>query len=140
MGQMRALVLLGLVAACSDHTAPSIRMLQYTPNAGFVFSDTMVNGTFLYSDPDQDISQWVYELSDPNAQLITRSPPNPVESVSQGITGTVNFMMPLTKDQATLTGIYHFTIWLVDLTALESNHLAGELRIAQPAPYGPGNP
>ena len=140
MGAMRALVLLGLLAGCSDRNPPSIRMLAYTPNAGFVGEETMINGTFLYSDPDQDIAQWVVELSDPNGQLVTRTPPNPVDGASQGITGTVNFMMTLGADTTTLTGIYHFTVWLVDLTALESNHLQGEVRIAQNAPYGPGNP
>jgi hypothetical protein len=139
---MRALVLLGLLAGCSDLNPPAIRMLEYTPNAGFVGLDTMINGTFLYSDPDQNISQWVVELSDPNGNLVGRSPPNPVSGTTQGITGTVDFMMTLGAATTTLTGIYHFSVWLVDLTALESNHLQGQIRIAQtpPAPYGPGNP
>ena len=112
-------------------------MLEYTPNAGFANEDTMINGSFLYSDADQDVSQWVVELSDPNGNLVVRSPPEPGQSVSQGITGTANFTIDFTPS---VTGIYHFTTWLVDLTALESNHLSGEIRVANDAPYGPGNP
>jgi hypothetical protein len=114
-------------------------MLQYSPNAGFVNEDNMISGTVLYSDSDSDVSQGVIELADPDGQLVIRTEPIPVTGVA-GITGTANFSLDLKAVQITKTGIYHFSVWLVDLTAMESNHLGGELRMATRAPYGPGNP
>lgn len=134
---MRSLALLALLFGGCGPEPPSIRMLAYTPNAGFVAPDeTMINGSFLYSDPDQDVSQWVAELSDPNNNLVARTPPTPGQSVSQGITGTANFTLTFT---AGTTGLYHFSVWLVDLAGHESNHLSGEIRIATKAPYDPNN-
>ena len=114
-------------------------MLEYTPNAGFVNEPNMFTGTVLYSDADKDVSQGVIELSDPMGQLVLRSEPLPIMGVAE-ITGTANFTINLDKTQVTKTGIYHFSVWLVDLTAMESNHLEGEFRIATRDPYGPGNP
>src|SRR4051794_14569719 len=104
-------------------------MLEYMPNAGFVAEDNQFTGTVLYSDADQDVSQGVIEVSGPNGQLIIRSEPEPVMG-NPGITGTANFALTIDKTQATQQGIYHFTVWVVDLAAHESNHLEGEIRMA----------
>ena len=111
-------------------------MLTYSPNAGFAGEKTTITGTFLFSDADQDVSQWVVELSDPSGNLVARSPPEPGQSVGQGVTGTVNWTLEWTPS---VTGIYHFTTWLVDLAAHESNHLHGEVRIAEDSPYDHNN-
>src|SRR5689334_20293333 len=69
----RLLPLLGLVAAgplvagCGPEP-PSIRMLMYSPNAGFVGQELKVSGSVAYTDPDNDISQTVIEVADPANQ------------------------------------------------------------------------
>jgi hypothetical protein len=140
LGVVRALLALALLPLLSSgcgKQAPSIRMLEYSPNAGFQGMDTEIDGTFLFADADQDVSQWVYELSDPSQNLVTRSPPTPGMSVAQGIEGMASFSFTFNP---ALTGLYHFSVWVVDLTARESNHLGGEIRIATTSPYGPDNP
>jgi hypothetical protein len=117
-----------------DGNAPNIRMLQYSPNAGFVGDDNMFNGSVLYSDSDKDVSQGVVEVIDPAGMLLFRSDPAPVMGVT-GITGTANFMFSLDKTDATQTGIYHFCIWVVDLARHESNHVGGDIRMATHSPY-----
>src|SRR4029453_7672773 len=99
-------------------------MLEYTPNAGFVGQDNTIMGSVLYSDADQDVSQGVFEVSDPRGMLVFRSPPEPVMGTG-GITGTANFTLRLAPTDVTQLGIYHFTVWVVDLAAHESNHLEG---------------
>jgi hypothetical protein len=137
---VRLLVLSAFFAACGP-SAPYISMLTYTPNAGFVNQDLMVTGTVNYTDGDSNVSQGVIEVSDPDNQLVLRSAPNPLMGGGTGIMGSANFTLPLTAAQITKTGLYHMSVWLVDLTALESNHLQGDIRIATPNPYSqPGNP
>ncbi len=125
-----------MLVGCGDQ-APTIRMLEYTPNAGFINASTEIDGSFLFSDSNQDASQWVVELVGPDDMLVFRSPPTPGEDVSMGITGMATFSFTWTPSQ---TGIFRFAVWLVDLTARESNHLTGDIRIATMDPYGPGNP
>jgi hypothetical protein len=132
-----ALALLPLLSSGCGKQAPNIRMLEYSPNAGFQGMNTEIDGTFLYSDAAQDISQYVYEVSDPDENLVTRSAPIPGMDLNQGITGMGSFSLTFNPS---LTGLYHFSVWVVDLTARESNHLVGEVRIATTSPYGPDNP
>ena len=113
-------------------------MLTYTPNSGFVGEDNMFQGSFNYSDDDQDVAQSVIELSDPKGQLVVRSDPEPVMGGNQ-ITGSADFMLMLDKSLITQIGLYHFSVWVVDLFGRESNHLAGELRFATRAPYDPNS-
>jgi hypothetical protein len=137
---VRLLFLSALLAACGP-SAPYIQKLDYTPNAGFVNEALMITGSVDYTDGDSDVSQGVIEVSDPNNQLVIRTEPDPIMGSGTSIQGSANFTLPLTKEQITKTGIYHMSVWIVDLTALESNHLQGEIRIATRDPYNnPGNP
>jgi len=137
LGMVRAFLALALLMCGCGKQPPSISMLMYSPNAGFEGMDTEIDGTFNYADAAQDISQWVYELSDPNDNLVTRSPPTPGTGFNQGITGMGSFNFTFNPS---LTGLYHFSVWVVDLTARESNHLGGNIRVSTTSPYGPDNP
>lgn len=110
-------------------------MLVYSPNAGFANEDNMIMGTYLWSDPDQDISQGVVEISDPKGMLVIRTEPTPIMGSGSGVTGSANFTLNLDKALVTQVGLYHFTIWAVDLAAHESNHLEGTVRMASRSPY-----
>lgn len=114
-------------------------MLQYTPNAGFVMETNKIGATVLYSDADKDTSQGVIEFSDPNKQLVFRTEPLPVMGVG-GLQGTGTYNIEIAPNEVPIPGIYHFCLWVVDLTARESNHLGGDIRIATRNPYGPDNP
>lgn len=130
-----ALVALALAAGCSDQ--PYIYMLTYSPNATFVDAPTMITGDFKYSSVQTDISQWVVEVSTPDNQLLVRTAPQPIETVTPGGSGDVTFTLML---QIHDPGLYRFFVWLVDLDTRESNHLTGLLRVATMDPYGPMNP
>jgi hypothetical protein len=130
---VRGLLLSVALIGCGP-APPTIRMLQYSPNAGFVNEDNKISGTVLYADADQDVSQGVIEVSYPDNQLVFRSEPIPVTGVA-GIQGTATFSLELKAVEVNKTGIYHFSVWIVDLLALESNHLTGDFRIATRDPY-----
>jgi hypothetical protein len=146
---VRCLALLIVLAGCDDLTggcsqppdsersnsaSPSLRMLQYTPNAGFVNETNKITATAIYSDPNKDTSQGVIEFSDPHKQLVFKTAPLPVMGVG-GLQGTATYDIEIAPNEVPITGIYHFCLWVVDLTALESNHLGGDIRIATRANY-----
>ncbi len=111
------------LCGCGDDP-PFIRMITYSPNAGFVGQKMTVSGMFLYSDQDNDVSQWVIEVIDPNEMLELRSPPTPVMNASAGVTGNIDFTFDLVPN---LHGTHKFNTWVIDLKGRESNHLEDNL-------------
>ena len=132
---MRALLLFALagVVGCSDDP-PTIRMLQYTPNAALTGTAASINGMVNFTDTDGDISQSLVNLVSPSGQA-TLSSPEPITNVTQGPLGMVNFTIGFTPGEP---GNWHFDVWIIDLLGRPSNKLGGIIRVSDPTPGGGG--
>jgi hypothetical protein len=119
-------VVLALCAGGCGDDPPLISNLTYSPNAGFVGSATNINVGFDYSDEDNDISQSVVQIVDPSG-MMTTGPMTPIPNTFAGVTGQVSVSLQFTP---TATGIWSFSVWIIDLKGRESNHLGGIVRIA----------
>ena len=132
---MRALLLFALAGAvgCSDDP-PTIRMLQYTPNAALTGTAASINGMMNYVDQDGDISQSQVNLVSPSG-LATLSSPDPIQNVTQGPLGMVSFTISFTPGEP---GNWHFDVWIIDLLGRASNKLGGTIRVSDPTGGGGG--
>jgi hypothetical protein len=117
-----------LWAGCSDEP-PSIRMLQYSPNAALVGVMSTINGTVNFTDSDGDISQTQLTLTDPTGAATTSSM-MPITNVNQGPIGTVNFCIDFTP---MIAGNWTFNFWIIDLQGRPSNVLMNNIiRVSNP--------
>ncbi len=121
------LALLPLASGCADDP-PSIRNLQYSPNAAIVGMPSTINGMVDYTDQDNDISQSQIELLTPE-NVSTVSSPTPIMNVGMGVVGMVNYTLMFTPDEP---GNWHFNVWIIDLQGRASNKLNGLLRVSNP--------
>lgn len=113
-----------LLGGC-DSPVPFIRDLKYSPNAALAAKEATISGTVAYTDPDNDISQSVLELVQPSGAG-ERFPRMPIESVGQGVVGSVAFTLKFTPD---VGGTWRFNVLLIDLADHESNRLAGIIKV-----------
>lgn len=115
------------LAGCSDDP-PSIRMLEYSPNAASQGVMASISGMVNYTDSDGDISQSQFDLVAPSGMAQTSSL-IPIANVNQGPLGMVDFTIDFTPLEV---GVYHFDVWIVDLQGRESNRLQGPIRVSPP--------
>jgi hypothetical protein len=118
--------LAALLGGCSDDP-PTIRNLIYSPNAALVGQEQTINGMVDYSDSDNDISQYVVQLVDPNNNLLVTSQPMPISNTGMGVTGQVPFTIMFTPGG---TGLFRFIFWIIDLPGRPSNKLQGLIRVS----------
>jgi hypothetical protein len=124
-----AAALCGLVlAGCSDDP-PTIRMIQYSPNAALVGVMSTINGQVSFTDPDGDISQSQVTLTDPTGASVTSSM-TPITDVNQGPIGMVPFSIDFTPG---IAGNWTFNFWIIDLQGRSSNVLMNNvIRVSNP--------
>jgi hypothetical protein len=127
MRRLACIAALAAVAACGPEP-PQIRDLLYSPNAGLVSVSTSITGSVAYSDPDNDVSQYVAVVKSPSGDTLYQSPPLPITSVGQGPLGEVQFEAgPLVPR---VSGVHLLQVWVVDLLGQQSNVLEGPFRVS----------
>src|SRR5512134_2587903 len=109
-------------------TAPTISDLQYSPRAEYVSTtSTTFGGSFLFSDPDGDLSSVTLIIADSSGATIsttTESIQGAAGLTSGTIGGSVSCSLPVADN-------YTLQVFVTDAEGMQSNVLSGPVRIAQ---------
>lgn len=114
---------LALLGGCGGGAPPEISALQFSPDSATVGQITIINGTFGFSDDDEDITTLDISLKAPGADegQVARSPIPSLTGQPEGLAG---FAAQLSTPAA---GSYLFELWVTDDEGNDSNHLEGTI-------------
>jgi hypothetical protein len=111
-------------SAKASGAPPEISTLSYQPSTVAAGQQGTISGTFAFTDPDSDASDFAIRVTSPAGQSQTL-PPTPASGVSGRESGTVMFAFLL---NALAGGEYGFELWMIDEAGHESNHLPGAVQ------------
>ncbi len=104
--------------------ASTIASLVYSPNMATAGMPVVLQGMFVYSDPDADVAKFAAEVTLPDGG---KQPVGPSDiAAGSGVSGTSSFMLTFTP---LIAGHYTFDVWLLDDAGHESNRLTGTLDV-----------
>lgn len=127
--RLEALLLLALLLlpACGSEedrsVAPVLSDLTYTPTTVTAGALATITGSVVFSDPDEDASEFAVKAASPIGQSTTVGP-KPARGSPGRTDGQLSFGVHLDPQVA---GTYMLEIWMVDEAGNESNRLRGDI-------------